>query len=212
MVNYGHGVLFMLLCSLVVGACRIDQLHLYPAYKRGELLTDKLRADGFYYRLTPPCGLSDSILSILFIYHDGSCYTANWHPETDLEHFEESLRSSERFARKEGRHRDSGPGWGLYKWVGDTMHVEQFVLFARWRLQAGRWSAFLDDTTLHEVFRPGSVFLLSGKSECVKPFDFHPSDWKPDPSRFFEQNKAFLRSQAYYMKRDRKREARRSRR
>jgi len=208
MVTCPKLVFLAVVCGRLLGACRSEELQLYAAYSRGELQSVKLRTDGFYFRSTPPCGLSDSTLEVLYFFNEGSCYHGNWRFVKDLDHFVQKLRSSQRFDSGER----SGMGWGLYKWSDDTLYIEQFSHATRGRWRVASWKAVLKGDVLRKVFHEDSPYLVSGLEECVKPYDFHPSDWKPDPSRFFEQNKAFLRSQAYHMKRARKREARRSRR
>lgn len=207
MVKYRQLAFLMVVCGFVTGACRTEQLHLYVAYKRGDLRTEKPRTDGFYYRLTPPCGFSDSTMTVIYFYRDGSSYHGNWRPESDLDRFEEKLRG---YFRPE-KNINHGMGWGVYQWRGDTLHIEQFNYATRGRLRAAIWKAVMHGDVLQKVFSQTSHYTQSGLAECVGPFHFRPSSWKPDSSRFFEQDRGFLRSQAYYEKQELRRTRRNKR-
>lgn len=205
MVSHHRLAFLAAVCVLLLAACRTEELKLYPAYMRGELWSEKPRTDGFYYRHIPPCGRSLSITEVVIFYQNGACYQENWSLDTSLAAIEESLSQPVRYSVT-GQRLSDGMGWGICQWDDDTLHIEQLTFATRGRVRVTKWKAVMHGDVLQKVFRKDSPLVTSGLPECVRPFDFHPTDKKPDPKRFFEQDKQFLRSQKYYMEQARKRE------
>lgn len=186
---------------IALTSCRTEELGLYNAYRSGQLGTATTRLEGYYYSHEPSCGASRQANEIVFFYQDGSLLHETWPLDTDLTHFEATLRNSRQYVVDSGY--DRGFGWGLGDWKQSTVFAEQFTHATKGRMRVQRWVATVDndEMTILSYSTPGY-----GTVQCSTKFKFRPCTWKPDPDAFFKRDKQFIRSQEYFIRRDQRKQ------
>jgi len=180
-------------------SCRDEELILYRDYRSGRLHTDMPRLEGYYYSHQTPYGYNRQANEVVFFYADGSLLHEIWPIDTDLTHFEATLKNSRQYVVDRGC--DRGFGWGLGCWRQDTVFAEQFSHATRGRMRVRRWVANLsaDGMTMLSYSTPNYPIY---NVDCSTKFSFRVCTWKPDPAAFFERDKQFIRSQEYFIRRN----------